>query len=133
MLVSASGRSRFSRRFLLPSPLADGHARALPSRGEERESAKFGQHHGPGGRFRDGGDRPKSPPVSPSMPSVKKRVFEFPSFPPPPKARDQRPPGALPEPGLTSIEPSNAQVDGLKASITLSPKANRGAINGIVN
>ena len=77
MLVSASGRSRFSRRFLLPSPLADGHARAPPSRGEERKSAKFGQHHGPGGRFRDGGDRPKSPPVSPSMPSVKKGYSGF--------------------------------------------------------
>jgi hypothetical protein len=35
--------------------------------------------------------------------------------------------------GLTPIEPSNAQVVGSKASITLSPKANRGAINGIVN
>jgi hypothetical protein len=44
---------------------------------------------------------PKSPPVFPLMPSVKKRVFGFPSFPPPPKARDQRPPGALPAPGLT--------------------------------
>ena len=65
MLVSASGRSRFSRRFLLPSPLADGHARAPPSRGEERESAKFGQHHGPGGRFRDGGDRPEEPVLLP--------------------------------------------------------------------
>jgi len=67
------------------------------------------------------------------MPSVKKRVFGFPSFPPPPKARDRRPPGVLRAPGLTSIEPWNAQVVGLKALITLSPKANRGAINGIVN
>jgi hypothetical protein len=31
------------------------------------------------------------------------------------------------------LSPRNAQVVGLKASITLSPKANRGAINGIVN
>ena len=35
--------------------------------------------------------------------------------------------------GSISIEPSTARVVGSKASITLSPKANRGAINGIVN
>lgn len=28
---------------------------------QERESAKSAQHHGPGGRFRDGGERPEEP------------------------------------------------------------------------
>src|ERR1700728_591278 len=63
---------------------------------------------------------PNSPPVSPLMPSVKKRVFGVPSLPLPPKTMDQRPPAVLPMlvPGLTSIEPTSASVTGLNALIT---------------
>src|SRR3984885_8408489 len=50
---------------------------------------------------------PNSPPVSPLMPSVKKRVSGVPSLPLPPKTMDQRQPGELPAPGLTSIELTN--------------------------
>src|SRR6202162_3039932 len=51
----------FSDGSFLPSPLADGQGRAPPPSSQERESAKSGQHHGPGGRFRDGDDRPEEP------------------------------------------------------------------------
>ena len=47
---------------------------------------------------------PKSPSFSPSMPSVKKRVFGFPSFPLPPKTMDQRPPGVLFTPFAAGVD-----------------------------
>src|SRR3984957_15503632 len=60
---------------------------------------------------------PKSPSFSPLMPSVKKRVFGFPSLMLPPKTMDQRPPGVL-LPTLTSNEPTSWSVTGLNALIT---------------
>src|SRR3984957_9845060 len=51
----------FSDGSFLPALLADGQGRAPPPRRQERESAKSGQHHGPGGRFRDGGERSEEP------------------------------------------------------------------------
>jgi hypothetical protein len=52
---------------------------------------------------------PKSPPVSPLMPSVKKRVFGFPSFPPPSESQGPKTARCVAGAGLTSIEPSNAR------------------------
>ena len=49
----------FSRGSFHTLRSADRRGRAPPPRGQQRESAESGQHHGPGGRFRDGGDRPE--------------------------------------------------------------------------